>query len=68
MNEEIKRGRGRPKGSTAPNTLDIPAEDLVSLIREKRITTVKVARTWFSDLDKAVESSNMDEKIEFKIS
>lgn len=69
MNENVKRGRGRPKGSVAPNTLDIPVEDLLSIVREKGLTSIKVSRTWFLELDKHVESPKIeDAKIEFNIS
>jgi hypothetical protein len=74
MNEVLKRGRGRPKGSSNPNIVSINIEELMQKLDKIKSTEVKVSRTWLLDLDKTtviddtVPQSDAVEKIEFKVS
>lgn len=75
MNENpiVKRGPGRPKGSTNPNFLDISVQDLIQKLEDKNIKTVKVARKWYLGLDSAQDSDTVSpqsepQRIEFTIS
>lgn len=75
MNENpiVKRGPGRPKGSTNPNFLDISVQDLIQKLEDKNITSVRVARKWYLNLDNitvsdTITSQSEPAKIEFTIS
>lgn len=70
MNDTIvKKGRGRPKGSAAPNVVEIPIQEFLSKIQNKNINVVKVSRTWLNTLDGGGviddNDSFVEEKIEF---
>lgn len=74
MNKELKRGRGRPKGSSSPNIVSINIEELIQKLDKIKSTEVKVSRTWLLDLDKTtviddtVPQSDASDKIDFKVS
>jgi len=46
MNNNEKRGRGRPKGATS--TIEISVADLLAKIGDNPNSVVHVGRTWFS--------------------
>lgn len=71
MNDNIvKKGRGRPKGSAAPNVVEISIQDFLSKIQNKNINIVKVSRTWLNALDSGEimndDVPSVEDKIEFK--
>jgi hypothetical protein len=74
MNEVLKRGRGRPKGPSVPNVVNINIDDLLQKLDKIKCTEVKVSRTWLLDIDKmttfdeTTQASEESEKIEFKVS
>jgi hypothetical protein len=74
MNEVLKRGRGRPKGPSVPNVVNISVDDLLQKLDKIKCTEVKVSRTWLLDIDKmttfdeTTQESEESEKIEFKVS
>jgi hypothetical protein len=74
MNEVLKRGRGRPKGPSVPNVVNISVDDLLQKLDKIKCTEVKVSRTWLLDIDKmttfdeTIQTSEESEKIEFKVS
>lgn len=74
MNEALKRGRGRPKGSSSPNIVSINVNELLEKLNKINSDEVKVSRTWLLDIDKSAVVSDtvpqMDEsdKIEYKLS
>ena len=74
MNEVLKRGRGRPKGSSSPNIVSINIEELMQKLDKIKSTEVKVSRTWLLDIDKmttiddTVVEAEAEQKIEFKVS
>lgn len=68
----IKR-RGRPKGSGAPNVIEVSLEDLLHKADTHNLQSVFVSRTWFNKLG-LVKTINVDKventenKIEFTVS
>jgi len=74
MNEVLKRGRGRPKGSSSPNIVSVNIQDLLQKLDKIKSDEVKVSRTWLLTIDKTtviddtVPQSDAVEKIEFKVS
>ena len=74
MNEVLKRGRGRPKGPSVPNVVNINIDDLLQKLDKIKCTEVKVSRTWLLDIDKmttideTVLEAEVEQKIEFKVS
>jgi hypothetical protein len=74
MNEVLKRGRGRPKGPSVPNVVNISIDDLLQKLDKIKCTEVKVSRTWLLDIDKmttfdeTIQTPEESEKIEFKVS
>jgi len=74
MNEVLKRGRGRPKGPSVPNVVNISIDDLLVKLDKIKCTEVKVSRTWLLDIDKmttideTVLEAEVEQKIEFKVS
>lgn len=60
---EVKRGRGRPKGKSNPNIVSIPIEELINKLASYNISEAKVSRTWLLDL----ENIQNKQKIEFKV-
>jgi len=74
MNEVLKRGRGRPKGPSVPNVVNISIDDLLQKLDKIKCTEVKVSRTWLLDIDKmttideTVLEAEVEQKIEFKVS
>ena len=71
MNEVLKRGRGRPKGPSVPNVVNISIDDLLVKLDKIKCTEVKVSRTWLLDIDKmttideTVLEAEVEQKIEF---
>jgi len=74
MNEVLKRGRGRPKGPSVPNVVNISIDELLEKLDKIKCTEVKVSRTWLLDIDKmttideTVLEAEVEQKIEFKVS
>ena len=74
MNEVLKRGRGRPKGPSVPNVVNINIDELLEKLDKIKCTEVKVSRTWLLDIDKmttideTVLEAEVEQKIEFKVS
>lgn len=68
MNNIEKRGRGRPKGSCAPNVVEIELDELIAKLGDTR--KVIVSRTWLQSLDKSatVCDATPAPKIEFNVS
>jgi hypothetical protein len=62
MNDNAKRGRGRPKGSTGANIVNINLQDLLEKIGDRK--ELKVSRKWLLSL----EDEPVKEDIEFKVS
>lgn len=74
MNEVLKRGRGRPKGTSNPNIVSVNIQDLLEKLDKIKSNEVKVSRTWLLDIDKmttvsdTVPEAEAEQKIEFKVS
>jgi len=74
MNEVLKRGRGRPKGPSVPNVVNINIDELLEKLDKIKCSEVKVSRTWLLDIDKmttideTVLEAEVEQKIEFKVS
>lgn len=62
--------RGRPKGSGAPNTIQISLQDLLDKVDTHNIQTIIVSRTWLQKLGVSapISSESTENKIEFTVS
>jgi hypothetical protein len=68
----VKR-RGRPKGPSEPNFIEISVEDLMTNINSKNLRTIKVSRTWLNKIGNSYtntdsESGESVKSIEFTVS